>query len=96
VNPIYIMWLPLDQDGAELEQSDEDYLDGGEGCVIPAIGDLVVLNGQDWRVVRRVWVNPVIEKRAMTPCQAVTLHIQQVPGGPMSDPLAEGKERSGP
>jgi hypothetical protein len=72
---VYIMWLPVDEYGNELVLPDDEFLEDGEGYVVPSVGDTVMLLKRDWLVVSRFWINATINKRAMVPSQSVTLHI---------------------
>lgn len=77
VHRTYVMWLPVGEDGREIALPEDDYLDGGEVFNVPATDDYVSLNGEWWRVVRRVWGQPIPAKGAMKPCQGVTLHVRR-------------------
>lgn len=75
----YVSWLVVDEHGNEVEDADEDALLRSGGVMnVPGLGDTVFVGGRDWVVAHRLWSIPIGDDRAMTPRQAVTLHIREV------------------
>lgn len=77
VHRTHVTWFPVGEDGREIDLPDDQYLEGGEVFNVPAAGDYVILNGDCWRVVRRLWGLPTPAFGARTPRQDVTLHVRR-------------------
>lgn len=75
VKPTSVFLTAVDAQGKERTDDDAPDLPHGRVMHVPAVGDVLQVEGREWLVLRRAWTVPFPHPGAVRPAQQVVLFV---------------------